>query len=122
VTYDLEPLTTAALAAKAHGEDWFHAATPGSPCVELAIDWLTPFALGQKTHEEFVHSSVAFDAARAQAGVKGFAGPWDPGTSLHLFQLAALADPKYAPFIQPIAAKAGRSPQDWLVLLKLAGF
>jgi len=122
VVYDLEPLTTAALAAKAHGEDWFHAATPGSPCVELAIDWLTPFALGQKTHDEFVHSVVAFDAARARAGLKGYAGPWEPGTSLHLYQLAALADPKYTSTVQQITSKSSRAPQDWLVLLKAAGF
>ena len=74
----------AALAAKAHGEAWFHAAVHGGSCVELAIDWLTPFALGQKTHKEFVHSSVPFDAMRAKAGLKGYPGPWEPGASIHL--------------------------------------
>src|ERR1700683_1033733 len=45
VLYDLEPLTVACLAAKEHGQDWFHEADPGS--VAHGIDWLTPFVTGQ---------------------------------------------------------------------------
>ncbi len=121
VVYDLEPLATAALAAQTHGDDWFHPATAGAPSVEKAIDWLTSYALGQKSHQEFVHSAVAFDAARAKAGEKGYSGPWQPATSLRVYQLAAMVDPKYAPTMQQIAAKSGRSPTDWIVLLQQAG-
>jgi hypothetical protein len=109
VTYDLEPLVTAALAAKEHGEDWFHAAPPGSngaASVENAVDWLTPFALGQKTHQEFVHSSVKFDAQRAQAGLHGYSGPWEPHSSIYLYKLAAATDPKYAPILQQVLVGA----------------
>ena len=121
VVYDLEPLAMAALAAKAHGEDWFHAAASGSPSVKLAIDWLTPFALGQKTHDEFVHSTVHFDASRAQAGVKGYSGPWQPDSSIQLYQLAMLLDPKYADTLQQITANAGHASQDWPALLAKTG-
>jgi len=124
VTYDLEPLTMASLAAKAHGHEWFgRAASDEHPvAVVMAVDWLTPYALGQQTHEEFVHSSVPFDAARAKAGLKGYSGPWEPGTSAHLYQLAALADPKYAATFQQVCAANHRNPIDWLVLLNGAGF
>jgi len=121
VVYDLEPLSTASLAAKAHGDDWFHAATSSGTSLELALDWLMPFALGQKTHEEFVHSTVPFDIARAKAGVKGFAGVWDPAMSIDLYQLAALADAKYTPTLQQIVSKSGQAPQEWLTLLRQAG-
>jgi hypothetical protein len=90
--------------------------------VELAIDWLTPFALGKKTHEEFVHSKVPIDAERANAGVEGFKGQWEPWRSIQLYQLALLADPKYAPILQQIIANTGHAPQDWLTLLAQAGF
>ncbi len=86
VTYDLEPLSMAALAAKGHGHDWFHEPA-GAPSVALAVDWLVPFALGQKTHEEFVRSKVKFDAIRAQAGIKGYSGIWDPAHSIYLYKL-----------------------------------
>ena len=116
VVYDLEPLTTAAVAAKAHGEDWFHASVSGGSSIEKAMDWLTPFTLGQKQHEEFVHSKVAFDAARAKVGLKGYSGMWEPASSIKLYQLASLADPKYAGILKQIPSSEEHL-QDWLVLL-----
>jgi len=120
VTYDLEPLTVAALAAKEHGHNWFHGAA-GAPSVAIAVDWLLPFALGEKTHEEFVHSSVRFDADRAKAGLKGYSGQWEPANSIHLFQLAAVLDAKYQQVPEQIIQKRGGHPASWLVLLVKAG-
>ncbi|SNS21958.1 Alginate lyase [Granulicella rosea] len=117
VVYDLEPLTTAALAAKAHGQDWFHTAATGSPSVEMGVDWLLPYATGTKTHEEFVHSTVAFDAARDKAGEKGYSGPWDPKTSVELMGLAAWMDPKYRPELEKVEANTGVKAYPWLRLL-----
>jgi hypothetical protein len=117
VTYDLEPLTTAALAAKAHGRDWFHTAKTGSPSVEMAVDWLIPFATGQKTHMEFVHSTVAFDAARDKAGEKGYSGAWDPRTSIELLALATWLDPKYGPALEKDVTSTGGHVYPWLGLV-----
>lgn len=118
--YDLEPLTVAALAAKAHGEDWFHPASPDHPSVAGAIDWLTPYALGEKTHQEFVHSPVAFDAIRARAGLKGYSGMWEPHSCIYLYQLAAMADPRYEPILRQIAQKPPGHLEDWLALIARA--
>jgi hypothetical protein len=118
-TYDLEPLTTAALAAKAHGQDWFHG-TAGQPSLAMAIEWLVPYANGTQTHEEFVHSPVKFDAQRAQAGVPGFSGTWDPGHSAYLFQLASFFDPKYQAIVDELSKK-GSHAQVWSTLLLQAG-
>ncbi|MGB8356392.1 MAG: alginate lyase family protein [Chthoniobacteraceae bacterium] len=120
VTYDLEPLTVVAVAAREHGHNWFHGPA-GAPSVAIAVDWLMPFALGQQTHEEFVHSKVGFDAQRAQAGVKGFAGLWDPSHSIYLFQLAAVLDPKYQTVPAKIVQKSGGSLKEELGLLVKAG-
>ena len=121
VVYDLEPLTVAALAAQAHGADWFHPAAPGAPAVSRALDWLSPYALGERVHQEFVHSSVKFDAERAAAGLKGYAGPWAPATSVYLYQLASLADPAYRPVLDHLAQAAGVKPPAWLLVLARAG-
>ncbi len=123
VVYDLEPLTMAALSAKAHGQDWFHAQAPNGASVPLGLAWLTPFALGEKTHEEFVHSKIGFDAARAKAGMKGFAGLWEPVSSLTLFQTASVADAKYLPVYDKLLAlqDAKHKPSVWLTLLAKAG-
>jgi hypothetical protein len=105
VVYDLEPLLRAALAARLMGEDWY-GRTAGAPPLSAAIRWLAPYADGKNTHVEFVHSTVAFDAARAKAGVEGFAGPFDPKKARDLFWMAAQFDKGYA----PLAASLGPEP------------
>lgn len=105
VVYDLEPLLRAALSARGMGEDWYRR-TAGATPLSVAIGWLAPYAEGTKTHEEFVHSTVDFDAARAKAGVKGFTGPFDPKQARALFWMAAQFDGAYA----PLAAKLGPEP------------
>lgn len=120
VTYDLEPLTTAALAAKMHGQDWFHTAVTGSPSVEIGVDWILPYALGEKTHEEFVHSSVGFDAARANAGEQGYSGQWHPGASVQLLALATWQDPRYAKDLERVEQATGARPNSWLQICMAA--
>jgi hypothetical protein len=117
VTYDLEPLITASLAAKTHGEDWFHTAATGQPSLEMAIDWLVPFATGAKTHQEFVNSKVAFDAARDKAGEHGYSGTWEPAGSVNLFTLATFQDAHYAPILRQICANTARQPTPWIQLI-----
>jgi hypothetical protein len=120
VVYDLEPLSMAALAAREHGEDWFHPQPGEASSVAQGIDWLVPFALGKVTHEEFVHSTVGFDAARAKAGLKEYSGLWHPASSVALYQVATLFDPKYAAVVNHLA-EAGARPRPWVSALQQAG-
>lgn len=117
VLYDLEPLTTAALAARAHGQDWFHTSATGTPSVEMAIHWLLPYATGRKTHQEFVHSRVAFDAARDKAGEPGYSGTWKPANSVNLLTLAAWLDPHLLPELKQVSINTSRPPTPWIQLL-----
>ena len=95
VVYDLEPLLRAALAARAYaGEDWYRWQAPSHASVARSVAWLTPYVTGEKTHEEFVHSKVAFDAQRAAAGVKGFTGAFDVHDAAITYWSAAAFDPK----------------------------
>ena len=95
VVYDLEPLLRAALAARAYaGEDWYRWEAPSHASVARSVAWLTPYVTGEKTHEEFVHSKVAFDAQRAAAGVKGFTGAFDVHDAAITYWSAAAFDPK----------------------------
>lgn len=112
VTYDLQPLVTAALAARRHNRNWLPERAPSGATLAAALNWLTPYALGQKTHEEFVHSTVAFDAKRREAGLPGYSGEWDPKNAAELFHLAARLDGRYA----PIALKLAPTPPAWLAV------
>lgn len=116
VTYDLEPLTVACLAAMMHGQDWFSEGAPHS--VAKAIDWLLPFATGQKTHVEFVGSKVKFDKARAGAGNAEYgAHQWQPAGCVNLLTLAAALDPARREVCRQVATAAGKGLSDWVVLL-----
>jgi hypothetical protein len=110
--YDLEPLALTALAAKAHGQDWYHLTNSKGVSLQKALEWLAPYAAGKKSHVEFIHSTVAFDAKRREAGVKGFSGKWNPKTSATLYQLAARLDDEWT----PLAGKLGGVPT-WLNIL-----
>ena len=119
VVYALTPLLLVCLAARAHGADWLRRPNRAGASVANAIDWLVPYAEGRKTHQEFVRSTVPFDAERAQAGLPGFAGTWDRTRALNLFALAAALDPRWRPTLESISSVAGRPPADWIRLLFL---
>ncbi len=112
VTYDLQPLVTAALAARRHNRNWLTERAANGATLAGALDWLTPYALGQKTHEEFVHSNVPFDAKRREAGLPGYTGQWDPKNAAELFHLAARLDGRFA----PVALKLAPTPPAWLAV------
>jgi hypothetical protein len=94
--YDLDPLLDAALAAHAHGEDWYHYVSPHQTSLARAMAWLLPYAAGEKTHEEFVHSTIGFDRQRGDKGWKGYSGLWDRSTAETLFRKGLRLDPSLA--------------------------
>lgn len=117
VTYNLDPLLTAALAAKAHGEDWHGYAAPSGASLSRSLAWLAVFARGERVHQEFVRSRIAFDRERAAAGQEQFAPhPWAPANALNTFALAARFDPAYAGLRDALAVAANRPPAAWIAL------
>ncbi|WP_321813837.1 MULTISPECIES: alginate lyase family protein [unclassified Paraburkholderia] len=112
VTYDLQPLVTAALAARRHNRNWLPERAANGATLAAALDWLTPYATGDKSHDEFVHSSVPFDAKRREAGLPGYTGAWDPRNAAELYHLAARLDGRYT----PIALKLAPTPPAWVAV------
>jgi hypothetical protein len=104
VAYDLEPLLRAALAARTRGEDWYHYATPDGASLAKAVQWLKPYADGEQRHQEFVHSSVAFDRKRADAGLSGFSGWFDPTHADAVYWYASVFEPDYRPLAKQLKA------------------
>ncbi|WP_404338451.1 alginate lyase family protein [Sphingomonas sp. MMS12-HWE2-04] len=114
VTYDLDPLLMAAIAAKTHGEDWYRWQSATGSSLAAAVRWLEPYARGTQTHTEFANSRVAFDRQRAAAGQGEYAPhAWDRGNAVPTFSLAALCDPAWAPLARQLADQTGRRPAAW---------
>jgi hypothetical protein len=95
VTYNLDPLMTAALAAQGHGEDWFGWRNASGAGAREAVTWLLPYAEGRRTHQEFVNSRIKFDADRARVGQAGYEGQWDRAGAVNTLRLARLMDPRF---------------------------
>lgn len=108
--YDVQPLVTAALAARRFNRNWLRERGANGATLSAALDWLVPYARGEKTHEEFVRSTVPFDAKRREAGIPGYTGQWDPKNATELFHLAARLDGRYARVAQLLSPM----PPAWL--------
>ncbi len=105
-TYDLEPLvTTCIVLYRATGKNYFDYQTPNGASIKKSVDFMTPYMTGEKTHGEFVNSTVPFDIARAKNNEKGYAAGtlFNPINGLYLFSLAAYFDPAYVSIIQKAA-------------------
>ena len=117
VTYNLDPLMMAALAAKAHGQDWFGWQAPSGASLPRSLDWLARYASGERTHIEFQNSRIAFDRERAAAGQKDFAPhAWDPAKSVNTFTLASRLAPRFAPLRDALVGKTGSRPPEWMTI------
>ena len=121
VTYDLDPLMMAALTAQAHGQDWFHRKSAKGSSLPLALDWLAPYARGDKVHQEFVNSKIQFDRDRAASGQAEYAPhAWDTSNGVQTFALAAQLDPRYAAVRDQVIAKTGKAISPWILLFSAA--
>jgi hypothetical protein len=117
VTYDLDPLMMAALSAQAHGEDWFAWKSPVGASLPGALDWLAPYAKGEKVHIEFANSKIQFDRDRAAAGQKEYEPhPWKVSNAVGTFALASLLNPRYRALRDDLVARTDRRPQAWIQL------
>lgn len=107
--YNLEPLLELAIAADKRGTDLYGYQAPTGASLERSIAFLLPYVRGEKVHIEFARTSVSFDRERAQAGVPGFSGPWDPLRAARLLEMAGYFNPVFAS--EPIRGHVRRTFQ-----------
>jgi hypothetical protein len=115
VVYSAEPLLEASLFARLYGRLLFAITGPNGQSISRTLEWLAPYARGEKTHEEFVHSHVPFDAERAAAGVAGFSGPFSPKKAQWAYWLAAQLDDKWFETSQRLGIPPITQRASWLV-------
>lgn len=119
VVYSVEPLLEAALFAQLQGRPLFAVTGADGQSISRTLEWLAPYARGEKTHEEFVHSHVRFDAERAAAGVPGFAGPFLPKKAQWTYWLAAQLDNRWLDLSRKLENPSITQRAAWLEQLSL---
>lgn len=95
--YDLLPLVELAIAADKNGASFYRQETAKGATLEKAIAFLIPYVTGEKTHAEFVHSTVKFDQERSAAGDPSIrvGALWKPAEARRLFDLAGYFTPRF---------------------------
>ncbi|RKR81724.1 alginate lyase [Mucilaginibacter gracilis] len=117
--YDLEPLLKLAIILKrATGVDEYAAATASGASIKKSVEWVVPYITGQKTHGEFVNSTVKFDQARAQNGEAEYKPGtlWDAKNGYKTLALAAYFDPQYSNTLKTVKATTN-DYSDWQLVL-----
>ncbi|HEV3324654.1 MAG TPA: alginate lyase family protein [Puia sp.] len=111
--YDLEPLLKLAILLKqATGVDYYSWQSPAGTSIKKSVDWLLPYLNGEKTHGEFVNSTVEFDRRRAQNGEAAYkAGSlFDPKNGMATLLLAVYFDPGLLPLARSLSGTGDRYP------------
>jgi hypothetical protein len=94
--YDLEPMIrTAMIYQRAQGLDLYHWNTEKGASIAQCVVFLMPYAKGEKTHAEYVHTTVKFDIQRAQNHEKGhgIGEAFEPKASQKCLELAQFFEP-----------------------------
>jgi hypothetical protein len=112
--YTLEPMLVLARAEERHDAtlNLFDYQAASGASLHGSVDFVIPFAEGEKTHFEFVHSKVNFDRRRARDGENEFQPHfWNPRTSIDMFTEAAWFSPKYG----RLAARLAGNPEGMFI-------
>jgi hypothetical protein len=117
--YDLEPLLQLAIVLKrATGVDYYSYVSPSGASIKKSVEWFAPFVSGEKTHAEFVNSTVSFDKKRAMNGEADYkAGSlYKPANGVRAMGLACYFDPQYLTVVQKAKPSDKQFP-DWQAVL-----
>lgn len=117
--YDLEPLLTLSIILKrANGVDEYTTLTESGASIKKSVEWVVPFVTGEKTHAEFVNSTVKFDQARAKNGEAAYKPGtlFNPVNGYQTLMLAAYFDPQYNAVIKKVKVSAA-DYSDWQLVL-----
>jgi len=114
VVYSVEPLLEAALFSNLYGRQLFQHIGPRGQSIGRTLEWLAPYARGDRSHEEFARSTVRFDAERAAAGVPGFSGPFDPRKTRYAYWLASRLDSHWSELSLSLGQPPASQRAPWL--------
>ncbi len=118
--YAVRPLLTFACAERRNGDDIYRYTAPNGASLERAVDFVRPFATGEKVHSEFARSTAAFDKKRADAGDAEYKPhAWDPKSSINMFAEAGCLNPSYDKIAATVAGSE-ESLVSWRSVLNAA--
>lgn len=119
--YSVLPLLTLACVAQSEGLSLFAYRADSGASLKLAVEFILPYALGNKRHYEFINSQVKYDRARANAGEMEFQPhQWNPKRAINVFAEAGCMDFSYNNMAAILAGQPNKQFINWRTVLNSA--
>jgi hypothetical protein len=107
--YDLEPMIRLAMLYERAGMiDLYHWKNEKGASIAQCVSFLLSFATAEKTHAEYVHTTVKFDIQRANNHEKGhgIGENFEPKAAEKCLELAQFFDPSFKTLVGTLAGEA----------------
>lgn len=122
-TSGLDPLLTYAITVDPLGDgvatDFFRYENPDGGSIKRSVDFVVPYASGEKEYKEWVNTKVELDKRRAEAGLEKYQPGklFDPKESKDTFELAYFFDVSYKKIIQDLSETNFKDYNSWFLVL-----
>ena len=118
----LRPPIELAMLAGEEGDGLYRWTSEDRGSLEKSVDFVVPYALGEKTHEEWRNSRVALDRRRAEAGLEKYRRGrlFDPQDALELMEEASYFDRDLIAVVRQLTASDAQRFPTWQTLVNEA--
>ena len=118
----LRPPIQLAMLAGEQGAELYRWENSRGGSLEKSVDYVVPYAMGDKTHEEWVNSKIGLDRRRAEAGLEKYKTGrlYDPQNAMDLMELAAFFDPELMDVVQHLDDGDAERYPTWQTLVNAA--
>lgn len=101
----IDPLLEIALILRRSSYDLYSYRTPEGASVRRSVEYVLPYARGERVHPEWTRSRVALDRKRWESGDQYYrpGKPWDPREALEMYRMASIFDPALADVARALA-------------------
>jgi hypothetical protein len=112
--YTVQPLLILACVAERRGDPLFGYRASNGVSLERTVEFVKPYALGEKKHTEFANTVVKADHERAEWGQEHYKPhEWNPRESVRTFTEASCVKPSYAAVAAQVAGTPKQRFVDW---------
>ncbi len=118
----LRPAIQLAMLAGDEGPELYRWENRRGGSLEKSVDYVVPYAMGEKVHKEWVHSKVDLDRRRAEAGLEKYRKGrlYDPRNAINLMELAAFFDLELMAVVKHLDEGDAERFPTWQTLLNAA--
>jgi hypothetical protein len=119
----VKPLLALASLLETSGAGLYNYVSPSGASIRKSVEFVVPYATGERSHGEFLNSKVALDRKRAAAGLARYqpGTPFQPEASRELFAMASAFHPPYARLVARLVGEPEEQYPDWVTVLALSG-